>query len=86
MKRFFTLAVVVSHFPHCFAQDCGELFISEYVEGYGNNRALELYNPTNQVIDLSQYSVGRFSNGNTEFTGYKFQMVILFSLMMYLLS
>ena len=27
-----------------FAQ-CSELFISGYVEGYGNNRALELYNP-----------------------------------------
>lgn len=51
------------------AQDCGEIFISEYVEGYGNNRALELYNPTNSRIDLSQYSVGRFSNGATQFTG-----------------
>jgi hypothetical protein len=68
MKRFFTLAVVVFALSPLFAQDCGELFISEYVEGYGNNRALELYNPTNQVIDLSQYSVGRFSNGMTEFT------------------
>lgn len=51
------------------AQNCAEIFISEYVEGYGNNRALELYNPTSDRIDLSQYSVGRFSNGSTEFTG-----------------
>ena len=43
---------------------CSELFISGYVEGYGNNRALELYNPTNAAIDLSGYSVGRFSNGD----------------------
>jgi predicted extracellular nuclease len=46
------------------AQDCSELFISEYVTGSGNNRALELYNPTNAAIDLSQYSVGRFRDGS----------------------
>jgi len=50
---------------------CKELFISEYVEGYGNNRALELYNPTNKDIDLSQYSVGRFDNGSVTFNGYQ---------------
>ncbi len=44
---------------------CSDLFISGYVEGYANNRALELYNPTNAPIDLGQYSVGRFSNGGT---------------------
>ena len=43
---------------------CSELFISGYVEGYGNNRALEIYNPTNTAIDLSGYSVGRYSNGD----------------------
>ena len=46
-----------------FAQ-CGELFISEYVEGYANNKALEIYNPTGQAVNLSQYSIARFSNGN----------------------
>jgi Secretion system C-terminal sorting domain/Lamin Tail Domain len=47
-----------------FAQ-CSELFISEYVEGYANNKALEIYNPTSAAIDLSQYSIARFSNGAT---------------------
>ena len=51
-----------------FAQ-CGELFISEYVEGGNNNKAIELYNPTNAAVDLSAYSVGRFSNGATSYTG-----------------
>ncbi|MCB0663878.1 MAG: lamin tail domain-containing protein [Saprospiraceae bacterium] len=69
MKRIFTFFVFVLATSALFSQDCGELFISEYIEGYGNNRALELYNPTDQTIDLSQYSVGRFSNGSTEFTG-----------------
>ena len=48
-----------------FAQDCTELFISEYVEGVGNNKALEIYNPTASPIDLSQYFVARISNGAT---------------------
>lgn len=45
------------------AQDCSELFISEYVVGSGNNRALELYNPTDAPIDLAGYNVGRFRDG-----------------------
>src|SRR5690554_1098094 len=45
------------------AQDCSELFISEYVEGWSNNKALEIYNPTSSPIDLSQYIVVRYSNG-----------------------
>ena len=44
---------------------CSELFISEYVEGSGNNKALEIYNPTSSTIDLSSYIVIRYSNGST---------------------
>jgi len=51
-----------------FAQDCSDLFISEYVEGWSNNKALEIYNPTTSSIDLSQYIVIRFSNGSTTAT------------------
>jgi hypothetical protein len=43
---------------------CNELFISEYVEGWSNNKALEIYNPTNNPIDLSGYFVSRYSNGS----------------------
>lgn len=50
------------------AQDCSDLFISEYVEGWSNNKALEIYNPTDQPIDLSQYFVARYSNGSTSHT------------------
>ena len=50
------------------AQDCSELFISEYVEGWSNNKALEIYNPTSSAIDLSQYMVIRYSNGATTAT------------------
>ncbi len=48
--------------------DCSELFISEYVEGWSNNKALEIYNPTDNAIDLSAYMVIRFSNGATTAT------------------
>ena len=47
------------------AQNCADLFISEYVEGSFNNKAIELYNPTNEAIDLSKYSLSRWSNGST---------------------
>jgi hypothetical protein len=47
------------------AGQCSDLFISEYVEGLGNNKAIEIYNPTNDVIDLSNYGLVRYSNGNS---------------------
>ncbi|AEA44721.1 lamin tail domain-containing protein [Fluviicola taffensis] len=50
------------------AQDCSKLFISEYVEGWSNNKALEIYNPTSQAINLSGYFVARYSNGSTTAT------------------
>ncbi|MEY3199408.1 MAG: hypothetical protein RJA13_1366 [Bacteroidota bacterium] len=46
-----------------FAQNCSDLFISEYVEGSGNDKALELYNPTSATINLTGYRIERFSNG-----------------------
>ena len=47
------------------AQDCSELFISEYVEGPAQNNGIEIYNPTNATIDLNGYSINRYSNGAT---------------------
>ena len=51
-----------------FSQDCTKIFISEYVEGWSNNKALEIYNPTSAPIELSQYFVSRYSNGSTTAT------------------
>jgi len=59
-----------------------ELFFSEYDEGAhqsgvnyggatnstGSERAIEIYNPTNNTVSLNPYSVRRYSNGSTTFT------------------
>ncbi|MCH2224006.1 MAG: lamin tail domain-containing protein [Crocinitomicaceae bacterium] len=64
MKR--TLLFLSTFFASMtFAQDCSDLFISEYVEGWSNNKALEIYNPTDAAIDLSDYVIIRYSNGAT---------------------
>ena len=42
---------------------CADLFFSEYLEGSSNNKALEIYNPTNAPINLSTYSVKAYNNG-----------------------
>lgn len=47
---------------------CTELMISEYVEGTsisGNrNNYIEIYNPTNQSVDLTNYNLTKFTNNN----------------------
>ena len=58
-----TIAFLISASPG-FAQDCTELFFSEYVEGSGNNKTLEIYNPSASPIDLSNYEIKRYSNGS----------------------
>lgn len=45
-------------------EPAGDLFISEYIEGSSNNKALELYNPTSSTIDLTQYVIKQANNGN----------------------
>lgn len=45
-----------------------ELIISEYIEGSGNNKAIELYNGTGSTIDLSQYKLELYANGKTTAT------------------
>lgn len=44
---------------------CTEIFISEYLEGNSNNKAIELYNPTALPVDLAQYTVETWNNGAT---------------------
>ena len=66
MKKliFTSLAfITLAHFAFAQIPDCSDLFISEYLEGTGKNRVLEIYNPTFEDIDLSEYSVKVFASG-----------------------
>ncbi len=45
----------------------GELIISEYVEGSSYNKYIELYNPTDHAVDLSEYVLAKDYNGNNNF-------------------
>lgn len=41
-----------------------DLFFSEYIEGSGNNKCLEIYNGTGADVDLSLYTIQIYINGN----------------------
>ena len=49
-------------------QPCGDLFFSEYIEGSSSNKAVEIYNPTANPVNLSNYRVELYSNGATTAT------------------
>jgi hypothetical protein len=68
MKTTFTLVLIALAFSGKAQNTCADLFISEYVEGWSNNKALEIYNPTSQTIDLDGYFVVRYSNGSSSAT------------------
>ncbi len=62
MKKFLLYFFILICFPGLmYAQT--DLIISEYVEGWSTNKALEIYNPTSTAIDLSGYRITRYSNG-----------------------
>ncbi len=47
------------------ARCASDLFLSQYVEGSSNNRALEIYNGTGATVALSDYAIWRITNGGT---------------------
>ena len=66
MKK--TLLFMTVFFITVFASAQTDLFFSEYCEGSGNNKGVEIYNPTDEAIDLNEYWVVRYSNGSLVFT------------------
>lgn len=65
MKKTLTLFVTLFILRGLVSAQCTELFISEYSAGKYNNRALEIYNPTNATVDLANYRLARNDNGGT---------------------
>ncbi|HON19485.1 MAG TPA: lamin tail domain-containing protein, partial [Salinivirgaceae bacterium] len=66
MKRILLTTMALSLTAVMFAQkNCSQIFFSEYVEGSGNNKALEIYNPTSQSVNLNRYHMARYRNGAT---------------------
>ena len=63
MKKLLLSFTIIFAF-NANSQECSELFISEYIEGPGNNNGIEIYNPTSNPIDLSQYTINRYGNGS----------------------
>tara|TARA_B100001250_G_scaffold407750_1_gene429021 strand:- start:725 stop:6598 length:5874 start_codon:yes stop_codon:yes gene_type:complete len=57
--RIVLISTIISTFA--FA----DLFFSEYAEGSSNNKWLEVYNPTDNAVDLSGYLLGNTSNAPT---------------------
>ena len=63
MKKLLHLTLNIFFISSLVAQDCTDLFFSEYVEGPGNNNGVEIYNPSTSTFDLSAYTVNRYGNG-----------------------
>ena len=71
MKKLYTLLSFVL-FGFAANAQCTDLVISEYAEGSGSNKYLELYNPTNSTIHLSGYALANTGNDVDSIGFYEF--------------
>lgn len=49
-----------------------DLFFSEYIEGSGNNKSIEIYNPTATAVNLDDFIIKLATNGNGWSVQYNF--------------
>lgn len=56
-----------------YAAEITELFMSEYIEGSSNNKAIEIVNLGSSSVDLSEYQIVGYQNGNTS-AGFTIQL------------
>ena len=66
MKRLFFLLSVFCLLAGPALAQTSSLLITEYLEGSGNNKALEIFNGTEDLISLGSYSIDRYSNGSSD--------------------
>ena len=64
MRKLFVILFILSVAACASAQSL--VMFSEYIEGSSNNKAVEIYNNTNQPIDLSRITIERYNNGSTD--------------------
>lgn len=64
MKKLILSAGILLTSLAAIAQACPEPFFSEYIEGSSNNKAIEIYNPSNAPLNLEDYMVQLFTNGS----------------------
>jgi len=65
MKKLLLSIVLLIVMVWVKGQDCSDLMITEYVEGWSNNKSVEIYNPTPSPITLTDtYRLIRWSNGD----------------------
>ena len=62
----------MSFSTNCSWIQAENLFFSEYGEGSGNNKYFEIYNPTSDTVDLTNYAFARVSNAPTNIGVYEF--------------
>ena len=58
--------IVIHVYKNTFTDNAYSLFFSKYLEGDNSDNALEIYNPTDETVDLSEYHVAIFLNGSYE--------------------
>ncbi len=63
MRALAAVTLVVMWASGALAQT-SNLIISEYIEGSANNKAIEIYNGTQDVVSLGSYHLDRYSNGS----------------------
>lgn len=65
MKTSIIFAIIL--LPIILLAQATDLFISEYIEGSSHNKAIEIFNGTGDIVDLSDYSLEKDVNGNGVF-------------------
>lgn len=58
--------IIINLYKNTFTDNAYSLFFSKYLEGDNSDNALEIYNPTDETVDLSEYHVAIFLNGSYE--------------------
>ena len=62
MKTLLTSLILLALAGGALAQT--PVYFSEYIEGSSNNKAVEIFNATNQPLDLGRVTVERYNNGS----------------------